>query len=226
MIAASSSSRIGARAPVTAASSAPTKAAAISIGNRSLVAPFRRLPRRAPRTLRVAARAAAGGKAYICKYVKNIKCTTGRTENDDSNAHFQKKGDALIEKKNKTLNLFFFFFFYLNSFSFSDCGWIYVPSVEGAPFESLDRFKCPVCSAPKRRFAPYAGAAGKGVNDLATRKARKAKLAGGGGSGKDAGNRKASGEGIDSGDASKLVAGLVGGLVIVGGLYLALNANF
>lgn len=67
------SSRISARAPVTAVS-APAKAtaAAVSIrrsGNNrsSLVSSLRKLPRRAPRTSQVAARAAAGGKAYICK---------------------------------------------------------------------------------------------------------------------------------------------------------------
>ena len=75
-----------------------------------------------------------------------------------------------------------------------------MPSVEGADFEQLDRFKCPVCSAPKRRFSSYGGAAaGKGVNDMKNRQERKAKLQGGGGGGKEAGNRRASGEGVDSG---------------------------
>ena len=108
----------------------------------------------------------------------------------------------------------------------SDCGWIYVPSVEGADFTTLDRFKCPVCSAPKRRFSPYGGAAGKGVNDLKTRKERKAKLqGGGGGGGKEAGNRRASGEGVDSGDAGKLAAAVVGAIAIAGALYAVLNAS-
>lgn len=107
----------------------------------------------------------------------------------------------------------------------SDCGWIYVPSVEGADFTTLDRFKCPVCSAPKRRFSPYGGAAGKGVNDLKTRKERKAKLQGGGGGGKEAGNRRASGEGVDSGDAGKLAAAVVGAIAIAGALYAVLNAS-
>lgn len=100
-----------------------------------------------------------------------------------------------------------------------------MPSVEGADFDKLDRFKCPVCSAPKRRFSPYAGAAGKGVNDLKTRKERKAKLQGGGGGGKEAGNRRASGEGVDSSDAGKLVAAIVGAVAVAGALYAVLNAS-
>ena len=98
--------------------------------------------------------------------------------------------------------------------------------MEGADFEQLDRFKCPVCSAPKRRFSAYSGAAGKGVNDLKTRKDRKAKLQGGsGGGGKEAGNRRASGEGVDSGDAGKLVAAVVGAVAIAAALYAVLNAS-
>ena len=103
-----------------------------------------------------------------------------------------------------------------------------MPSVEGADFDKLDRFKCPVCSAPKRRFSPYAGAAGKGVNDLKTRKERKAKLqggGGGGGGGKEAGNRRASGEGVDSSDAGKLVGAVVGAVAEAGALYAVLNAS-
>ena len=99
-----------------------------------------------------------------------------------------------------------------------------MPSVEGADFEKLERFKCPVCSAPKRRFSPYGGAAGKGVNDLKTRKERKAKLQGGGG-GKEAGNRRASGEGVDSSDAGKLLAAIVGAVAVAGALYAVLNAS-
>lgn len=98
-----------------------------------------------------------------------------------------------------------------------------MPSVEGSDFEKLDRFKCPVCSAPKRRFSPYGGPAGKGVNDLQARKERKAKLKGGGG--KDAGNRRASGEGVDSSDAGKLVAAVVGAVAVAGALYAVLNAS-
>ena len=101
-----------------------------------------------------------------------------------------------------------------------------MPSVEGTDFEKLDRFKCPVCSAPKRRFSSYVGtAAGKGVNDNKNRLERKAKLQGGGGGGKEAGTRKASGEGVDSGDAGKLGAAIVGAVAVAGALYAVLNAS-
>ena len=110
--------------------------------------------------------------------------------------------------------------------STSDCGWIYVPSVEGTNFEDLDRFKCPVCSAPRRRFSPYGGAAsGKGVNDNKSRLERKAKLQGGGGGGAKAGNRAATGEGVSSSDAGKLVAAIVGAVAVAGALYAVLNAS-
>ncbi|CAI5478008.1 unnamed protein product [Closterium sp. Yama58-4] len=60
-----------------------------------------------------------------------------------------------------------------------DCGYIYNSRT---PFEKLpDSYKCPVCSAPKRRFKPYAAPVARNANDLAVRKARKAELQGGGG---------------------------------------------
>ncbi|KAL1301265.1 hypothetical protein HN51_045930 [Arachis hypogaea] len=52
-----------------------------------------------------------------------------------------------------------------------DCGYIYN---ERTPFEKLpDKYFCPVCGAPKRRFRPYAPAVTKNANDTDVRKARK-----------------------------------------------------
>ncbi|CAI7743477.1 unnamed protein product [Closterium sp. NIES-53] len=62
-----------------------------------------------------------------------------------------------------------------------DCGYIYNSR---SPFEKLpDTYKCPVCSAPKRRFKPYAAPVSRNANDLAVRKQRKAELQGSGGGG-------------------------------------------
>uniref|UniRef100_A0A2P2JBN7 Uncharacterized protein MANES_06G127300 n=1 Tax=Rhizophora mucronata TaxID=61149 RepID=A0A2P2JBN7_RHIMU len=55
-----------------------------------------------------------------------------------------------------------------------DCGYIYN---ERTPFEKLpDKYFCPVCGAPKRRFRPYAPAVAKNANETAVRKARKAQI--------------------------------------------------
>ncbi|WCJ36362.1 Rubredoxin-like superfamily protein [Euphorbia peplus] len=55
-----------------------------------------------------------------------------------------------------------------------DCGYIYN---DRTPFEKQpDKYFCPVCGAPKRRFRPYAPAVNKNVNETATRKERKAQL--------------------------------------------------
>ncbi|CAA6660061.1 unnamed protein product [Spirodela intermedia] len=55
-----------------------------------------------------------------------------------------------------------------------DCGYIYN---ERTPFEKLpDKFFCPVCGAPKRRFRAYEPAVTKDANSLDVRKARKAEL--------------------------------------------------
>ncbi|KAJ3671801.1 hypothetical protein LUZ60_007880 [Juncus effusus] len=55
-----------------------------------------------------------------------------------------------------------------------DCGYIYN---ERAPFDKLpDKYFCPVCGAPKRRFRPYEPKVAKGANDQDIRKARKAEL--------------------------------------------------
>ncbi|GJP39321.1 hypothetical protein CLOM_g23704 [Closterium sp. NIES-68] len=62
-----------------------------------------------------------------------------------------------------------------------DCGYIYNSRT---PFEKLpDTYRCPVCSAPKRRFKPYTAPVSRNANDLDVRKARKAQLKGGGDSG-------------------------------------------
>ncbi|MQL41419.1 rubredoxin, partial [Escherichia coli] len=55
-----------------------------------------------------------------------------------------------------------------------DCGYIYN---ERTPFEKLpDKYFCPVCGAPKRRFKPYAPAVSKNANATDVRKARKAEI--------------------------------------------------
>ncbi|KAI3463521.1 hypothetical protein Pfo_020184 [Paulownia fortunei] len=53
-----------------------------------------------------------------------------------------------------------------------DCGYIYN---DRTPFEKLpDKYFCPVCGAPKRRFRAYEPAVTKNANDTEARKARKA----------------------------------------------------
>ncbi|KAF2311597.1 hypothetical protein GH714_025162 [Hevea brasiliensis] len=48
---------------------------------------------------------------------------------------------------------------------------------ERTPFEKLpDRYFCPVCGAPKRRFRPYAPSVTKNANETDVRKARKAQI--------------------------------------------------
>ncbi|VVB15592.1 unnamed protein product [Arabis nemorensis] len=55
-----------------------------------------------------------------------------------------------------------------------DCGYIYN---DKTPFDKLpDKYFCPVCGAPKRRFRPYMPDVSKNVNDKDVRKARKAEL--------------------------------------------------
>ncbi|PKA58929.1 ferredoxin-nitrite reductase [Apostasia shenzhenica] len=55
-----------------------------------------------------------------------------------------------------------------------DCGYIYN---ERTPFDKLpDKFFCPVCGAPKRRFRVYEPAVAKNVNDINVRKARKEQI--------------------------------------------------
>ncbi|KAJ8478695.1 hypothetical protein OPV22_022422 [Ensete ventricosum] len=55
-----------------------------------------------------------------------------------------------------------------------DCGYIYN---DRTPFEKLpDKYFCPVCGAPKRRFRGYEPAVTKNANDTDVRKARKAQI--------------------------------------------------
>ncbi|XP_051136034.1 uncharacterized protein LOC127254796 [Andrographis paniculata] len=55
-----------------------------------------------------------------------------------------------------------------------DCGYIYN---DRTPFEKLpDKYFCPVCGAPKRRFKQYTPAVSKNANETDVRKARKAQL--------------------------------------------------
>ncbi|KAL0354912.1 UNVERIFIED_CONTAM: hypothetical protein Sradi_3938100 [Sesamum radiatum] len=55
-----------------------------------------------------------------------------------------------------------------------DCGYIYN---DRTPFEKLpDKYFCPVCGAPKRRFRAYAPAVAKDANNIDVRKARKEQI--------------------------------------------------
>ncbi|KZV25576.1 hypothetical protein F511_26031 [Dorcoceras hygrometricum] len=55
-----------------------------------------------------------------------------------------------------------------------DCGYIYN---DKTPFEKLpDKYFCPVCGAPKRRFKSYEPAVTKNANKADVRKARKAQI--------------------------------------------------
>ncbi|KAG8089908.1 hypothetical protein GUJ93_ZPchr0011g28905 [Zizania palustris] len=55
-----------------------------------------------------------------------------------------------------------------------DCGYIYN---DRTPFDKLaDKYFCPVCGAPKRRFKPYEPKVSKNANSTDVRKARKEQL--------------------------------------------------
>ncbi|XVF54799.1 hypothetical protein PTKIN_Ptkin05aG0210700 [Pterospermum kingtungense] len=55
-----------------------------------------------------------------------------------------------------------------------DCGYIYN---ERTPFEKLpDKYFCPVCGAPKRRFKPFQPAVARNANETDVRKARKEQM--------------------------------------------------
>ncbi|KAF0896328.1 hypothetical protein E2562_021864 [Oryza meyeriana var. granulata] len=55
-----------------------------------------------------------------------------------------------------------------------DCGYIYN---DRTPFDKLpDKYFCPVCGAPKRRFKPYEPKVSKNANATDARKARKEQL--------------------------------------------------
>ena len=73
--------------------------------------------------------------------------------------------------------------------------------------------RCPVCSAPKRRFKPYTG--GTGRNDAKSMNARYDKLQRGEGLAKGGG-----------GDDSGLLVGVAAGAVALAGLYLYLSSVY
>lgn len=92
-----------------------------------------------------------------------------------------------------------------------DCGYIYDGS-EG-PFEKLpSSYRCPVCSAPKRRFKPYAGT---GRNDAKSMNARYERMQSEGGS--------KGGSKVDSG--AFLAAGVAAAAALAG-LYFFLSAQY
>ncbi|ERN06124.1 hypothetical protein AMTRI_Chr06g192680 [Amborella trichopoda] len=87
-----------------------------------------------------------------------------------------------------------------------DCGYIYN---DRTPFEKLpDKFLCPVCGAPKRRFRPYELSVAKNPNDTDVRKARKAQIK------------------RDEAVGRALPVGIVIGVVGLAGLYFYLNNAF
>uniref|UniRef100_A0A5B7BVF1 Rubredoxin-like domain-containing protein n=1 Tax=Davidia involucrata TaxID=16924 RepID=A0A5B7BVF1_DAVIN len=87
-----------------------------------------------------------------------------------------------------------------------DCGYIYN---ERTPFEKLpDKYFCPVCGAPKRRFRQYEPAVTKNLNDIEVRKARKAQIK------------------RDEAIGKALPIAVVVGAAALGGLYFYLNSTF
>lgn len=87
-----------------------------------------------------------------------------------------------------------------------DCGFIYN---ERTPFEKLaDKYFCPVCGAPKRRFRAYEPAVSKNPNDKNVRKERKAQLQ------------------RDEAIGRALPIAVVVGIVALAGLYFYLNNTF
>ncbi len=73
--------------------------------------------------------------------------------------------------------------------------------------------RCPICSAPKRRFKPYAGASGR--NDAKSMNKRYQEMQRGGGA-------AAASEGTNAG----LLVGLAAGAVVLAGLYVALSTYY
>ncbi|XP_062170837.1 uncharacterized protein LOC133876552 [Alnus glutinosa] len=87
-----------------------------------------------------------------------------------------------------------------------DCGYIYN---DRTPFEKLsDKYFCPVCGAPKRRFRSYEPAVVKNANDTDVRKARKEQLK------------------RDEAIGRALPIAAVVGIVALAGLYFYLNSTF
>ncbi|VFQ87234.1 unnamed protein product [Cuscuta campestris] len=87
-----------------------------------------------------------------------------------------------------------------------DCGYIYN---DRKPFENLpDKYFCPVCGAPKRRFRAYEPTVAKNANDTSLRKARKEQLK------------------RDESLGRALPVAIVVGVAALAGLYFYLNNNF
>ncbi|KAL2463021.1 uncharacterized protein Fot_54258 [Forsythia ovata] len=87
-----------------------------------------------------------------------------------------------------------------------DCGYIYN---DRTPFEKLpDKYFCPVCGAPKRRFRPYEPPVTKNANDMDARKARKSQLK------------------RDEAIGRALPIAIVVGIAALAGLYFYLNSSF
>ncbi|XP_010249256.1 PREDICTED: uncharacterized protein LOC104591875 [Nelumbo nucifera] len=87
-----------------------------------------------------------------------------------------------------------------------DCGYIYN---DRTPFEKLpDKYFCPVCGAPKRRFRTYEPAVTKNANDTDVRKARKAQIQ------------------SDEAIGRALPIAIVVGIAALAGLYFYLNNAF
>ncbi|TVU24610.1 hypothetical protein EJB05_27058 [Eragrostis curvula] len=87
-----------------------------------------------------------------------------------------------------------------------DCGYIYN---ERTPFEKQpDKYFCPVCGAPKRRFKPYEPAVSKNANATDVRKARKEQL------------KK------DEAIGQALPIAIVVGVIALAGLYFYLNSAY
>ncbi|PRW58553.1 Rubredoxin-like superfamily [Chlorella sorokiniana] len=93
-----------------------------------------------------------------------------------------------------------------------DCGYIYDGS-EG-PFDKLpSSYRCPVCSAPKRRFKPYA--AGGGKNDAKSMNARYERMQSEGGS-----------KGGSKVDGGAFLAAGVAAAAALAGLYFFLSSQY
>ncbi|KAI4365980.1 hypothetical protein MLD38_021912 [Melastoma candidum] len=87
-----------------------------------------------------------------------------------------------------------------------DCGYIYN---DKTPFEKLaDKYFCPVCGAPKRRFKPYTPAVSRNANETEVRKERKAQIK------------------RDEAIGQLLPIGIIVGVVALAGLYFYLNSVF
>ncbi|OVA17356.1 Rubredoxin-like domain [Macleaya cordata] len=87
-----------------------------------------------------------------------------------------------------------------------DCGYIYN---DRTPFEKQpDKYFCPVCGAPKRRFRAYDPPVSKNANDTDVRKARKAQLK------------------RDEAIGKALPIAIVVGVAALAGLYFYLNNGF